>query len=215
MCTPYLHCHSPAASANGFVGLTKTLRDHELHLYFNHLVRLSRHCRRSRFGNEVSDQFLRDYAGRIDLTNTAILGNFDGDDMRGVAELRSMGNAWCDEAEAAFSVEAQWRSRGIGSALMLATLAMSHELGVERIHLICERHNRAMLRIADKVRSEIRFEDGDCLAQIPVPERRSDLGSSPCFSAYCVPANGAEAKVYSMRINSSRQRDQITPNVRI
>jgi hypothetical protein len=32
--------------------------------------------------------------------------------MRGAAELRSMRNVWCDAAEAAFSVEAQWRSQG-------------------------------------------------------------------------------------------------------
>jgi RimJ/RimL family protein N-acetyltransferase len=101
--------------------------------------------------------------GCIDLTNTAILGFFDGDEMRGAAELRSMRNVWCDAAEAAFSVEAQWRSQGIGGTLMMDTLAMSHGLGVERVHLICERHNLAMLRIAEKVCADIRFEDGDCV----------------------------------------------------
>jgi hypothetical protein len=61
-------------------------------LYRDHLLRLHRQCRRSRFGNEVSDHFLQDYVGRIDLTNTAILGYFDGDEMRAGAELRSMGD---------------------------------------------------------------------------------------------------------------------------
>jgi len=132
------------------VGVTRALGKHELPFYCKHLLRLRRQCRRSRFGNEDSDRFLQDYLGRIDLTNTAILGYFDGDEMRGAAELRSMRNVWCDAAEAAFSVEARWRSRGIGGTLMMDTLPMSHGLRVERVHLICERHNHSMLRIAEK-----------------------------------------------------------------
>ena len=78
MCTHYLHHCGPAASAKGFVAQTRGLRERELSLYCNHLLRLRRQCRRSRFGNEVSDQFLQDYVGRIDFANTAILGYFDG-----------------------------------------------------------------------------------------------------------------------------------------
>jgi hypothetical protein len=77
MCTHYLlHC-GLAATSNGYVGLTRALGNHELSLYCKHLLRLRRQCRRSRFGNEVSDRFLQDYVGRVDLTNTAILGYFD------------------------------------------------------------------------------------------------------------------------------------------
>ena len=129
MCPHNLNHCGPAAGLNGSVGLTKALCQHELSLYCDHLLRLRRQCRRSRFGNEVSDHFLQDYVGRIDLNNTAILGYFDGNEMRGGAELRSMANVWCDEAEIAFSVEAQWRSRGIGSALMRATGRMGCEAG--------------------------------------------------------------------------------------
>jgi GNAT superfamily N-acetyltransferase len=192
MCTYYLAYCGLAATSNGCAGVTRALRKHELPFYCNHLLRLRRQCRRSRFGNEVSDRFLRDYVGCIDLTNTAILGFFDGDEMRGAAELRSMRNVWCDAAEAAFSVEAQWRSRGIGGALMMDTLAMSRGLGVERVHLICERHNRAMLRIAEKVCADIRFEHGDCLSQITVPQRQSQEDPGPYFAAFSgVPSNNS------------------------
>lgn len=187
MCPHKRHHCGPAACSSSVVGLTRALRKDDLSLYRDHLLRLHRQCRRSRFGNEVSDHFLQDYVGRIDLTNTAILGYFDGDEMRAGAELRSMGDIWCDEAEAAFSVEAQWRSRGIGSALMMGTLAISHEHGVERVHLICERHNRAMLRIAEKVCADICFEDGDCLSQIQVPRRLSPGDADPCLAVYSGP----------------------------
>src|SRR5262245_2141425 len=138
MCTHYLaHGRLAPPSSSGCVGLTRALGKRALSFYCKHLLRLHRQCRRSRFGNEVSDRFLQDYVGRVDLTNTAILGYFDGDEMRGAAELRSIGNVWCNEAEAAFSVESQWRLQGIGSTLMLDALAMSHRFGVERVHLIC------------------------------------------------------------------------------
>jgi GNAT superfamily N-acetyltransferase len=172
-----------AASSDRYIGLTRALGEHELSLYGKHLQRLHRHSRRSRFGNEVSDRFLQDYVGRVDLTNTAILGYFDGDEMRGAAEIRSMRNIWCDAAEAAFSVEAQWRSQGIGSRLMMDALAMSRELGVEQIHLICDRHNRPMQRIAEKVCADIRFEGDDYLAQISVPTGRSQGDVALCFAA--------------------------------
>jgi hypothetical protein len=90
MCTHYLAYCALAAPSNGCAGVTRGLGKHELSFYCKHLLRLRRQCRRSRFGNEVSDRFLQDYVGHIDLTNTAILGYFDGDEMRGAAELRSM-----------------------------------------------------------------------------------------------------------------------------
>jgi len=106
MCTHYLvHC-GLAATSNGCLGLMRALGERQLSFYCKHLLRLPRQCRRLQFGNEVSDQFLQDYVGRVDLTNTAIIGYFDGDEMC-VAELRSMANAWCNAAEAAFFVEAQ------------------------------------------------------------------------------------------------------------
>jgi len=145
-------------------------------------VRLSRQCRRSRFGNEVSDRFLADYVDRVDLTNTVIVGYLDGEQMRGGAELRSLRKVWCNAAEVALSVDAQWRSRGIGSALMLDALCMAQALGVERTFLICDRNNRAMQRIAEKMLADIQFEDGDCLAEIAVPRRHAE---AICADACC------------------------------
>lgn len=88
-------------------GSIRELADNDLQSYRHHLLRLSRRCRRSRFGNEVNDNFLRDYVARVDLTNTVVLGYFAEGAMRGAAELRSLRNVWCDEAETAFSVKRQ------------------------------------------------------------------------------------------------------------
>ena len=173
------HC---GGAANSNAGQLRVLHHTEISLYYSHLARLSRQCRRSRFGNEVSDQFLADYVDRIDLTNTVIVGYLDGEQLHGGAELRSLRKAWCKAAEVAFSVDAQWRSRGIGSALMMDALFMAQALGVERTFLICNRNNRAMQRIAEKVHADIHFEDGDCLAVIVVPRLQAE---AICAVARC------------------------------
>ena len=52
----------------------RELAHNDLQSYLHHLLRLSRRCRRSRFGNEVNDNFLRDYVARVQpLTNTVAL----------------------------------------------------------------------------------------------------------------------------------------------
>lgn len=169
-------------AANSNAGQLRVLHHAELPLYYSHLVRLSRLCRRSRLGNEVSDRFLADYVDRVDLTNTVIIGYLDGEQMRGGAELRSLRKVWCKAAEVAFSVDAQWRSRGIGSALMMGVLFMAQALGVERTFLICDRNKRTMQRIAEKVHADIHFEDGDCLVEIAVPRLQAE---AICADARC------------------------------
>ena len=68
-----------------------------------HMLRLSDACRRLRFGTHVSDAFLRGYAQRVDLRNTAVLGVFVDGEMRGAAELRSFAVTWGHDAEGAFT----------------------------------------------------------------------------------------------------------------
>src|SRR2546423_14584264 len=81
-------------------GALRTLAAIELHHFQSHLLRLDHECRRSRFGNVVSDASMRDYAGRVNCVNTLVLGCFIDGQMRGAAELRSLQATWCSMAEA-------------------------------------------------------------------------------------------------------------------
>jgi GNAT superfamily N-acetyltransferase len=104
----------------------------------------------------------------MDYQNTLILGMFDAGEMRGVAELRSLRDNWCAEAEAAFSVERPWQRKGIGTALMVEVVRASSARGIKHIYLSCHTRNRPMLRIAEKAAAVMRFESDECFAHIRV-----------------------------------------------
>jgi GNAT superfamily N-acetyltransferase len=133
-----------------------------------HLQRLEGDCRRSRFGLSASDAFLRDYATRVDLANTAVFGCFADDEMRGACELRSLQSVWCGEAELAFSVEKAWRGQGIGTAMMAHAIRAARSLGIAHLYLTCHRHNRSMQCIAGKFTAKMTYEDSECFADIAV-----------------------------------------------
>ena len=140
----------------------------EILLFERHLLRLDSGCRQSRFGGLVSNAFLQNYASCVDFANTAVLGYFLDDEMRGACELRSLKATWCCQAELAFSVEKPWRQRGIGTALMARALQVARRLPIERLYLTCHPLNRAMQRIADRFAAKITYEECECFADIAV-----------------------------------------------
>src|SRR5882724_8624858 len=90
--------------------------------YRDHLLRLDADSRRNRFGGAVSDEFIINYI-ELSLGLDAVIHGFFVDGiLRGVAELRPLGNGLVEEAEAAFSIEKPWQSHGVGTALLERTL---------------------------------------------------------------------------------------------
>jgi len=146
----------------------RALRPANFSDYTSHLLRLGQECRRARFGNYVSDGFVRAYAERFDPSNTLVLGCFDGNEMRGAAELRSLESDWGRRAEIAFSAEKPWRGLGIGTALMCHAIAAARQLALEQIFLSCHAFNRPMVRIAERAAAQLDFSDCECLATIAV-----------------------------------------------
>ena len=152
-------------------GIIKRLTPIEMPLFGPHLLRLSGECRRAYFGNEVADAFLKDYAQRVDASNTDVIRYLENGVMRGAAELRSLAVIWLAHAEMAFTVEPAWRRMGIGTALMQAAHSLARRRGLSEAFLIFHPHNVPMRRLAEKVDANLRFEDGDCVATIPVRKR--------------------------------------------
>jgi GNAT superfamily N-acetyltransferase len=158
-----------------WTGSIRSLGTDERNLFHHHLLRLDRICRRCRFGSEISNAFIRDYAECVDPSNALVLGCFDGGELRGSGELRSLQDRWCHAAEAAFTVERVWQRRGIGTALMDAVVSASRRLGVEQIHMVWHFTNGPMQRLAEEAGAIIDLQGGDCLGKITVQEDRGLL----------------------------------------
>jgi GNAT superfamily N-acetyltransferase len=147
----------------------------------DHLLRLDPTSRHYRYGGGMSDDFVARYAencfGKGDLVFGAIV---DGR-LVGAAELRSSEAIWAEQApfqrhvhaEAAFSVEAAYRRRGIGEQLFsrIETAASNH--GVETIEIVCMPDNVGMIRLAAKFKAHFTFEEsaytGRLTARRPTP----------------------------------------------
>jgi GNAT superfamily N-acetyltransferase len=147
----------------------------------DHLLRLDPVSRHQRFGGGMSDDFIAHYAescfGRGDL----VFGAFVDGELHGAAELRSKEAIWSEQApfqrhihaEAAFSVEEEFRRHGIGEQLFgrLQRAATNH--GVETIEIICLPENVGMMRLAEKFKTHFTFEEnqftGRLTARRPTP----------------------------------------------
>lgn len=65
-------------------------------------------------------------------------------------ELRGLFHSWPATTEAAFSVEAEWQSIGIGDALFEQMFAMAQNRGVGKIQMMCLKENSHMRHLAVK-----------------------------------------------------------------
>lgn len=132
-----------------------------------HLLRLDPESRRNRFATVVSDEHLRVYAGSALAADGVAHGAFANDGLRGVAELRPYEDG--HKAEAAFSVEADWRNRGVGSALFGRLIESARNRGVRRLYVACLRRNLAMQALARKFEAELVYEGQDVLGVLDPP----------------------------------------------
>jgi GNAT superfamily N-acetyltransferase len=121
-----------------------------------HLNRLDHETLHDRFETYPSEAFLNSYAEICLTDGSAVYGYFDGGVLRGAGELRFDTSG--DGAEAAFSVEPEWRRKGIGAALFERVIRKARNRGVNTLSVLCLPNNQAMLQLARKFEAELRFE---------------------------------------------------------
>ena len=134
-----------------------------------HLLRLDRDSRRSRFAMAVDDGFVERYAEASFRLDGVVFGYFEGSQLRAVAELRPLGEHDIAEMEAAFSVEPDWRRRGIGAALFRRVIDAARLRGKRRLYTTCLATNEAMKALALKFDGELTLEGGDVMAIVETP----------------------------------------------
>ena len=154
--------HAVAAVPHSHV--VRRLYKPDLSLFRDHLVRLDPETRYNRFGLHVSDDYLGSYADLCFAPGSITYGYFEDGLIRGAAELRmfaSKETRFHKDAEAAFSVEMDWRRGGIGTELMSHIVLAARNRNIATLTIFCLRHNHAMLRLAKKFEAELTFEMSD------------------------------------------------------
>lgn len=147
-------------------GVIRKLFPVEHHKFRDHLLRLDKESRRSRFGHTVADSFVKGYAARLSEHNSIVYGYFVDGLMHAAAELRKVSDTWGKEAEGAFSVESPYQDSGVGSDLMGRIIQAARNRGVEQLYIICMAENTRMQRIAKKHDAVLRFEQGEVVGRI-------------------------------------------------
>ncbi len=101
-----------------------------------------------RFGRAIGDTFLVEHAAREPDPGTVIEGAFVEGVLRGVGELRPFGADAPDRAELAFSVEEEFRCRGLGGLLLDRLVLIAKNDGLRMLQMTCLRENRVMQKLA-------------------------------------------------------------------
>ncbi len=152
-------------------GVVRRLSSFDHEAYTHHLLRLDSASRYLRFGMIVQDEFLLGYAHSCNQWDVVIYGYFVDGVMRGAAELRPLSGTTVSEAEAAFSVETEWRGKGIGSQLFAKLIRAARNRNIRRLHMSCLATNRPMQALARKYEADITFEYGGSVGVVTTHER--------------------------------------------
>ena len=143
-------------------GVLRRLLPADLDGFRDHLLRLDAPSRQSRFGMEASDDFVIAYADRCFGIDDVIYGFLCDGEVRAAGELRGIGHnlplGFGVSAEAAFSVEVDWRRRGIGAKLMGRIVRAARNRRAQTLYMSCLANNEPMLRLARKFSAQLRFE---------------------------------------------------------
>ena len=147
-------------------GTSRKLWLGDTEIYRTHLLRLDTESRRNRFGGAVSDDFIRGYVDVSSGLDAVIHGFFVDGALRGAAELRPLGARFTDEAEAAFSIERDWQSHGVGTALLSRTLLAARNRRIKHLYMACLADNRRMQQLARKFDAELSFDFGSVVGEV-------------------------------------------------
>jgi GNAT superfamily N-acetyltransferase len=143
----------------------RILQHNELSLLRDHLLRLDPQSRRDRFHGTVNDAFIDNYIARCFGPRTITIAYVENDEVHGVAELHEpMSDG--DLPELAFSVEAGFRRRGVGSILFKTLLDEARRAGYRRLRVTTGASNDAMRALARKFGAHLVFDHGELAGSI-------------------------------------------------
>jgi GNAT superfamily N-acetyltransferase len=137
--------------------------------YRDHLLRLDHDSRHRRFSGAVSDEVVIRHAATAGDLGVVVHGFFVDGTLRGAAELRLHGSMVPREAEAAFSIEKEWQSHGVGTILLERTLLTARNRGIKLLRMDCLADNRRMQQLARKFAADLTFDFGSVVGEVAAP----------------------------------------------
>ena len=133
--------------------------------YCDHLMRLNDEDRRFRFFQNPPEFLIALHAGAAASDGRIIVAcEYDGE-LRGAGELLADPEQ-PDVGELAFSVERDWRRRGIGRALMREMIAVGRARNFTRLELEILPDNEAMQALARRFTDDFQIRNGNVFATI-------------------------------------------------
>jgi GNAT superfamily N-acetyltransferase len=150
-------------------GIIRKLWIDETDAYRDHLLRLDRDSRHTRFSGAVSDEFIARHAATATGFGVVVYGFFVDGVLRGAAELRRNGSILSDQGEAAFSIEQEWQSHGVGTVLLERTLLSARNRGITHLRMDCLADNRRMQQLARKFEADLSFDFGSVVGEVDPP----------------------------------------------
>jgi ribosomal protein S18 acetylase RimI-like enzyme len=130
-------------------GTIRKLLTTERSLFRDHLLRLDAAGRRDRFMGGVADEFLVRYATECSASKSLVLGYFEEDKLRAAGELQAPDNDLTSDI--AFSVEPEFRNRGIGTAMLRRLILSARNRKIQHLRMNCHGQNRAMQALARRL----------------------------------------------------------------
>ncbi|MCA6107333.1 GNAT family N-acetyltransferase [Bradyrhizobium cenepequi] len=147
-------------------GTVRTLRQLELPLLRDHLLRLDRTSRYDRFHGFMDDGFIKRYAEKCANDGTVIIAYFENEVVRGAAELHPPEQSPDGEPEIAFSVERSTRRKGVGSILFRKLIAEARARGYRSLRITTGAQNESMRALASKFGANLTFRHGESTGSI-------------------------------------------------
>ena len=141
----------------------------DIPLLVEHLTGLDDYARHMRFNGSIDTDGIADYARRCIHPGVMVIAAEKDSHVIGVAELHP---ATMSVAEAAFSIDHDWRGKGIGAALFAMILEAAWSRGLTELDIATDSSNEPMKKLARKFGAEMSFDHGEGFGRINLEDVR-------------------------------------------
>jgi RimJ/RimL family protein N-acetyltransferase len=132
-----------------------------------HLTELDSEARHDRFNGQVSTELIEAYVKRSIKPGVLVIAAEHYSRVVGMAELHPLGEG---TAETAYSVSADFRQKGVGSALFALILEAAVGRGLRELTITTHAGNDAMRRLARRFGAVLHFDHGESHGRILLPK---------------------------------------------